>query len=102
MNLHDLGVHWLGIIGTVLVIIAYIPQITHLMKMHCGEGVSLGAYVLWCAASTLLCLYAVIAAEPIFIALQGYHAIACGLILFFGAKYRTSRCPLHQTEATVE
>jgi uncharacterized protein with PQ loop repeat len=98
MTLHDVGVHWLGILGTVLVVIAYIPQITHLMLMRCGEGISLAAYVLWCAASALLCVYAIIAEEPIFIALQGYHATACGLILFFGVKYRTSRCPLHQQE----
>ena len=98
MSLDDINAHWLGIIGTILTIIAYIPQITHLLMMRCGEGVSLGAYALWCAASTLLCVYAIIAEEPIFIALQGYHAAACALILLFGARYRTSRCPLHQTD----
>ena len=96
MSLHDIGVHWLGIVGTILVVIAYVPQITHLMMMRCGEGVSLAAYLLWCSASALLCVYAVIAAEPVFIALQGYHAAACALILFFGARYRTARCPLHR------
>ena len=99
MSLHDIGVHWLGIVGTVLVVIAYVPQITHLMMMRCGEGVSLTAYVLWCAASSLLCVYAVIADEPVFIALQGYHAAACALILFFGARYRTARCPMHRPVA---
>ena len=96
MSLGDINAHWLGIIGTILTIIAYIPQITHLLKMHCGEGVSIGAYLLWCSASSLLCVYAIIAEEPIFIALQGYHAVACGVILFFGIRYRNSRCPLHQ------
>ena len=97
MTIHHFIEHWLGMIGTGLVIIAYIPQITHLMMMRCGDGISLGAYVLWCSASSLLCVYAVIADEPVFIALQGYHAVACALILLFGTKYRTSRCPLHQT-----
>ena len=95
MTLHDTGAHWLGILGTALVVVAYVPQMTHLMKMRCGEGVSLAAYVLWCSSSLLLCVYAVIAEEPIFIALQGYHAAACGVILFFGARYRNSRCPMH-------
>ena len=95
MNLHHLAEHWLGIFGTGLVIIAYIPQITHLMKMHCGEGISISAYILWAAASSFLCVYAIIAKEPVFIVLQGYHAVACGLILLFGIKYRTSRCPMH-------
>jgi uncharacterized protein with PQ loop repeat len=97
MSFHDVGIHWLGIVGTALVVIAYVPQITHLMMMRCGDGISLGAYVLWCSASSLLCVYAVIAEEPVFIALQGYHAVACALIFLFGTKYRTSRCPLHQT-----
>jgi uncharacterized protein with PQ loop repeat len=97
VNLHDLGVHWLGIIGTGLVIVAYIPQVTHLIYMRCGEGVSLSAYALWCSASTLLCVYAVIAEEPVFIVLQGYHAAACALILFYGVRYKNSRCTRHQT-----
>ena len=98
MTLHDTSAHWLGILGTALVVVAYVPQMTHLMKMRCGEGISLAAYLLWCSASVLLCVYAFIAEEPIFIALQGYHAAACGVILFFGARYRASRCPLHRTE----
>jgi uncharacterized protein with PQ loop repeat len=98
MNLEHFNAHWLGYLGTALVIIAYIPQIRHLMKMHCGEGVSLSAYVLWTASSAFLCVYAIFSAEYIFIALQGYHAFACGLILLFGMKYRNSRCPMHQQD----
>jgi uncharacterized protein with PQ loop repeat len=98
MSLHHLSGHWFGILGTALVIVAYIPQITHLTKMHCGEGVSISAYILWAVASAFLCAYAIIAKEPVFIALQGYHAAACGMILCFGVKYRTSRCAIHRTE----
>lgn len=96
MNLDHLNAHWLGYLGTALVIIAYIPQILHLMKMRCGEGISIAAYALWTASSAFLCVYAIFAKEYIFIALQGYHAVACGLILCFGVKYRTSRCPIHR------
>ena len=94
--MNDMGVHWLGIIGTILATIGYVPQIRHLLMMRCGDGISLGAYGLWCSASSLLCVYAVIAKEPVFIALQGFHAVACALIIVFGAQYRNSRCPLHQ------
>jgi len=96
VNLYNVSEHWLGIFGTGLVIIAYIPQIIHLMKMHCGEGVSIPAYALWATASSFLCVYAIIGDEPVFIVLQGYHAAACGLILFYGVKYKTSRCPMHR------
>ena len=83
--------------GSELAMIGYVPQISHLVMMRCGEGVSLVAHALWCSASSLLCVYAVIAEEPVFVALQGFHAGACALILFFGASYRSSRCPLHQS-----
>jgi uncharacterized protein with PQ loop repeat len=96
MSADQISIHWLGIIGTGLAIIAYVPQITHLIMMRCGEGISLSAYALWFSASSLLCVYAVIADEPVFIALQASHAVACAVILFFGVDYRTSRCPLHQ------
>jgi uncharacterized protein with PQ loop repeat len=96
MSVDQISIHWLGIIGTGLAIIAYVPQITHLIMMRCGDGISLAAYVLWGSASAMLCAYAVIAEEPVFIALQGSHAVACAVILFYGTIYRTSRCPMHQ------
>jgi len=98
MSLYDLGEHWLGFFGTALVVVSYFPQIKHLFKMHCGEGISLGAYLLWTSASSLLCLYAAVGAEWVFTALQGYHALACAVILALGAKYRNSRCPMHQEQ----
>ena len=97
----DDSFHWLGVIGTAMVIIAYIPQIRHLRVQRCGAGISLEAYVLWCSASALLFVYAVIAEEPVFMALQGYHAVACALILGLSIKYRTSRCPVHQKDGSV-
>ena len=96
MSPYDIEEHWLGIFGTALVIISYVPQIKHLFKMHCGEGVSLVANALWAAASSLLCVYAAVGSEWVFTVLQGYHALACAVILTLGAKYRNSRCLLHQ------
>ena len=98
MNLHHFNEHWLGIFGTVVVIISYIPQITHLLKEHCGEGVSLSAYGLWMAASLLLCGYAIVGSEQLFSVLQGYHAAACGIILLLATKFRRAKCPLHRKE----
>jgi len=97
MSLPPFDEHWLGIFGTVLVMISYVPQVTHIFNQGCGEGVSLSAYGLWMAASALLCVYAIIGREAVFTALQGYHALACGIILLLGAKYRRARCPIHRT-----
>ena len=96
MSLENFGEHWLGLFGTGLVIISYFPQIMHLFKMHCGEGVSISAYALWTTSSALLCVYAISSGELVFTALQGYHALACLAILLLGTRYRNSRCPAHR------
>ena len=43
MSFYDISVHSLGIIGSALAMIGYVPQITHLVMMRCGDGISLGA-----------------------------------------------------------
>jgi uncharacterized protein with PQ loop repeat len=87
--------HWLGAFGTALVAVAYVPQVRHLTTSRCGDGLSLGAYAMWTSAAVLLCFYAITRREPVFVALQGYHAAACGLILVLGLRYRTARCAMH-------
>jgi hypothetical protein len=47
MSVESVGTHRLEIIGTSLVVIAYIPQMTHLIRVRCGEGLSISAYALW-------------------------------------------------------
>lgn len=54
-----MSVHWLGYAGTGLVIVAYLPQITHLLRKHCSAGVSSGAHLLWGVAAMLLLSYAI-------------------------------------------
>ena len=52
-------IHWLGYAGTVLVILAYLPQVRHLLHEHCSAGLSVRAYLMWGAASALLLSYAI-------------------------------------------
>lgn len=86
----------LGFLGTGLVIIAYIPQITHLVRERCSAGISLIAYVLWLIASLCLLIHALFQADSVFIALQGTQLVTSSIILFFGWKYKDSRCALHR------
>ena len=71
-----MSVHWLGYVGTGLVIVAYLPQIRHLVRERCSAGVSSGAYLLWGVAAMLLLSYAVARGDPVFTALQLYQVAA--------------------------
>ena len=85
-----------GFVGTLLVIVAYVPQIHHLIKERCTGGISLRAYYLWLAAAVLLLIHAIAIQDPVFILLQTYQLAACGLIVFYCRKYRGSACEAHQ------
>ena len=88
--------NWIGLIGTTLVIIAYLPQILHLVKGQCSAGISLKAYVIWLASSLLLFAHAFSIKDPVFIALQSYQFGATSTIVFFAYRYKDSLCALHR------
>jgi hypothetical protein len=90
-----MSVHWLGYAGTCLVIVAYLPQITHLVREHCSAGVSSGAYLLWGVAAVLLLSYAIAQGDPVFTALQIYQVAAAGTICLLSRYYRDSLCEIH-------
>lgn len=85
-----------GFLGTILVIIAYVPQVHHLIKERCTGGISVRAYCIWLAAALLLLIHAIGIQDPVFIMLQGYQLAACGLIVFFCTKYKGSVCETHR------
>jgi uncharacterized protein with PQ loop repeat len=78
----------LGFIGSGLIIFAYIPQITHLVKEQCSAGVSSRAFMLWFIASLLLLSHAYTTRDWVFITLNGANAILTGLVLFYANKYQ--------------
>jgi uncharacterized protein with PQ loop repeat len=90
-----MSISWLGGIGTALVIVAYLPQIIHLVDEHCSAGLSFRAYVLWGLAAILLLSYAISQRDMVFIALQSYQLVATVLICFFAHKYEDSLCEIH-------
>jgi len=89
--------NWVGFLGTALVIVAYMPQIAHLLKKQCAAGISLKAYALWLASSFLLLGHAFNLNDPVFIALQSYQVGATMTIVIFTYKYQNSFCELHRS-----
>lgn len=97
-----MSIHWFGYVGTALVIVAYLPQITHLIRETCSAGISFGAYAIWVVAAVLLLTYAILTRDPVFMALQSYQVLATGLICFYSKRFAHNRCEIHGGSAQVE
>lgn len=76
-------------------ILAYLPQVIHLIKERCSAGLSVGAYCTWGIAAMLLLSYAISLRDPVFIALQTYQVGATVLICYFCVKYKGHFCDEH-------
>jgi uncharacterized protein with PQ loop repeat len=86
----------IGYIGTCLALLAYIPQIYHLVEKKCAAAISLKAFVVWFLATLLLLIHAITIHSIVFITFQIGSLIALSLILVFGYKYRNKRCTVHR------
>jgi hypothetical protein len=85
----------LGWLGTALVIIAYYPQIHHLLVERCAWGISVSTWLIWLVASMLLLFYCFARKEFLLSVVQAVSitAIAMTLILV----RRSNRiCPHHR------
>ncbi|NIS79660.1 MAG: hypothetical protein GTO14_05500 [Anaerolineales bacterium] len=87
--------HWFGFAGTTLCVLAYLPQIIHLIRERCSAGLSFRAYMMWAVAAVLLLSYSVAMRDAVFIALQSYHLAAGTLVCFFCKKYEGLLCEEH-------
>ncbi len=93
-----MSTNWIGFVGTIIVVVAYMPQIIHLVKAQCSAGISLRAYNLWLLSSFLLLGHAFNLNDAVFIALQSYQLGATMTIVVFARKYQNSTCELHQRQ----
>jgi uncharacterized protein with PQ loop repeat len=85
----------LGWVGTALVIVAYYPQIHHLIASRCAWGISVLTWVIWLIASVLLLTYCVLRREFLLCVAQGINvaAIATTIIL---VRRSNNICPYHR------
>ena len=85
---------WLGFAGMALSVLAYLPQVIHLIRERCSGGLSPGAYCMWGIAASLLLIYAIAKRDPVFVSLQSYHVGASGLLFYYCLRYRGQPCGL--------
>jgi hypothetical protein len=92
---------WMALAGTVLVGIAYVPQIVHLVKEHCSAGVSIGAWMLWLSADLLILTHSIHLGDVPFLVLGVGNIAATLLIVAFSWRYRNSLCSKHARQQAV-
>ena len=89
----------IGWIGTILVIVAYYPQIRHLYVEKCASGISIATWVIWLIASAFLLAYAWMGKSTLFIFVQSVNILAI-IVTIILAKRSTRICPSHLGVAT--
>lgn len=84
-----------GFVGAGLAGAAYVPQIFHLIRARCSAGISRLAFEIWLLASFLTTARAMAIHAEVFIVLGGIQIVATTLIMFYAARYKDTRCPVH-------
>ena len=86
---------FIGWAGTALVIVAYYPQIRHLIVERCAWGISITTWLIWLVSSALLLVYCVHRRDFLMCAVQGVNiaAIAATIIL---VRRSNRLCPYHR------
>jgi uncharacterized protein with PQ loop repeat len=85
-----------GFTGVAIAGIAYLPQITHLIKEHCSAGISRLAFGMSLVSSLLVTAHAVATHAEVFVILGAVQLVSTAIILVFGTRYHGSFCPLHR------
>jgi uncharacterized protein with PQ loop repeat len=76
----------IGWVGTALVVIAYVPQIYHLLVEKCAWGISILTWVIWLIGSLLLLAYCILRGDLPFIVVQSINITAIVTTIFSCAK----------------
>lgn len=91
-----ISLEFLAFIGTILVAIAYIPQIVHLITQHCAYGISVRAWLLWFIATLLILPHTIAVGDRVFIFLMLANLIAIFFIVFFSYFHQAKVCDAHK------
>jgi uncharacterized protein with PQ loop repeat len=89
----------LGLAGIVISVLAYLPQVVHLARQHCSEGVSGRAWAMWLVSSLLIGALALHRRDPVFILLQVSTLFSAAVIVILVRRYRGMICDAHAAAA---
>jgi hypothetical protein len=86
-------------VGVGLAGAAYVPQIWHLVRVHCSAGISRFAFCVWLGASLLVTTHAIATRAVVFILLGAVQIVATTVILIYATKYASFYCVSHAPAA---
>ena len=85
----------IGFAGIAISLLAYVPQVTHLVREHCSDGVSGRAWAMWIVSGLLIGTVAIHHRDPVFIILQASSLTSTAVIVFLSHRYRGRVCEAH-------
>jgi uncharacterized protein with PQ loop repeat len=80
--------HWVGIVGSALIMLAFVPQIALLLRTRRAGALSVKSNALNTTASGVLLLYALLRGDLIFIAVMGFQLAAAIVIFVLNILYQ--------------
>jgi uncharacterized protein with PQ loop repeat len=80
--------HWVGMVGTTLIMLAFVPQIALLLRTRRAGALSVKSNALNATASGVLLGYALLRGDLIFIAVMGFQLAAAIVIVVLNILYR--------------
>ena len=80
--------HWVGMVGTALIMAAFVPQIAVLLKTRRAGALSVKSNALNMTASISLFAYAFLRDDVIFVITMGFQLAAAIVILVLNIRYR--------------
>ena len=80
--------HWVGMVGTTLIMLAFVPQIALLLRTRRAGALSVKSNALNATASGVLLGYALLRGDLIFIAVMGFQLAAAIVIVVLNIVYR--------------
>jgi lipid-A-disaccharide synthase-like uncharacterized protein len=78
----------LGLIGTLIFVSAYVPQIRHLAKEKNSTGISIFSWTVWLIGALLLLAYALYNQDFVFTILTTLEALALLTVIVLAIKYK--------------
>ena len=80
--------HWVGLVGTGLIMLGFVPQIALLLRTRRAGALSVKSNALNATASGVLFVYALLRGDLVFIAVMGVQLLAAIVILVLNILYR--------------
>jgi PQ loop repeat. len=78
----------LGFAGSIIFLVAYAPQIIHLIRIKDSTGISIWSWSVWFVGGLFLVVYAYYLGDPVFIFMTVLEAIALFIVLALALFYR--------------